>query len=187
MNVPRWFWFFLAIFEIAFGGLIFMATRSYYLNAAESPQSMTPAIPLPSPAAGNPGLSIGPALNADSIRSPEELSELADQHFSNGQYEAAVLLYEQLLPLDQTNVDLLNNLAITLHYIGRSDEALDRAAQGIAIDPSHQRIWLTSGFILSQTGQSDEALISLRNAIAINPVGDIADSARRMIAEIEGQ
>lgn len=180
MNVPRVFWIALAVFEIAFGTAIFVVTRSYYRDQVPT---ATPASfdvrSLDFPASNLSASRIDP----DRPRSPQEVAELADAHFANRQYSAALGLYEQLLGQDPANVDLLNNLALTLHYIGRSDEALNRLEEGIALDGAHQRIRLTHGFVLNQVGRSTEAVDALNAAIQLNESSEIADSARRMLAE----
>jgi tetratricopeptide (TPR) repeat protein len=182
LNVPKVVWVALAIFEVAFGIAIFMVTRSYY---KDQDQSVPPAVfGAQSLSLTGSGVGLAPPIDIEQPRTPEELALLADSHFSNRQYEAAAALYEQLLTQDRTNVDLLNNLALTLHYTGRADEALRRIEEGVAADPNHQRIRLTQGFVLSQVGRSAEAVSALNLAIELNGASEIADSARRMLSDI---
>ena len=185
MNVPKLFWVFLAVFEVAFGSLIFLVTRSYYRDHSLDPVSVSQnaSSPLEFPAAGPP-IQAAPAIDLSIGRTPEELARLADEHFENRQYDAAATLYENLLEQDRGNVDLLNNLAITVHYLGRSEEALGLINEGIVTDPAHQRIWLTRGFILSQTGRAEAAASALNTAVEIDPASAIADSARTMLSEL---
>jgi Flp pilus assembly protein TadD len=186
LNVPKIFWIALAVFEVAFGTAIFMVTRSYYRD--QNPTEPLPSVDIRSlDPAGSSAVTAIASADVQSPRTPDEIAQLADSHFANRQYEAAAVLYEQLLEQDRANADLLNNLALTLHYIGRSEEALRRIDEGIAIDPDHQRIRLTQGFVLSQMGRSAEAVTSLNTAIELGSANEIADSARRMLAEIAVQ
>jgi len=187
MHVPKIFWVFLALFEIVFGSLIFIVTRSYYRDQSVSlPTALQESTALSMPGSAS-SLPSGPAIDLSAPRTPEEIARLADEHFTNRQYEAAAVLYQQLVQQDPNNVDLLNNLAITLHYVGRSDEALELVNDGVLADPNHQRIWLTRGFILSQTGRSGEAVSALEKVVELDATTPIADSARKMLSEIGGQ
>lgn len=187
MNVPKVFWVFLALFEIAFGGLVFIVTKSYYQDQNVGMPVIGQESRLPGLGDASPQSLSAPAIDLSAARSPEEIARLADEHFTNHQYDAAAMLYEQLLEQDPGNVDLLNNLAITLHYVGRSDEALGLVDKGVLADPNHQRIWLTRGFILSQTGSQDQAISALNKAVELNATTPIADSARKMLSEIEAE
>ncbi len=185
MNIPKVFWVALAIFEIAFGTAIFMVTRSYYKDQGQADSRSSDV--MPSSGVAGRVLSVAPPVDLEQPRTPDELARLADTHFSNRQYEAAVVLYEQLLGQDPTNIDLMNNLALTLHYVGRSDEALRLIGQGVALDTAHQRIRLTHGFILGQVGRTAEAVGALNEAIAVDQTSELADSARRMLADMAAQ
>ncbi|MGW8368799.1 MAG: tetratricopeptide repeat protein [Gammaproteobacteria bacterium] len=85
------------------------------------------------------------------------------------------------MSFDPNNVEVYNNLGITLHYIGRSDEALRRLDQGVAIDPTHQRIWLTLGYVNSQLGNAEQARTALTKAVQMDPDNDIGQSAAKML------
>ena len=87
---------------------------------------------------------------------------------------------------DPQNVDTLNNLGLTLHYIGRSDEALSRLNEGTAADPGYQRIWLTLGFVNSSVGNSEAARDALTKAVELNPDNDVGRSAAGMLAQLSG-
>lgn len=182
MNVPKIFWVALAVFQIAFGSLVFLVTRSYYIDQG-APFVASPDFS-PDAIGGTALTSQQPAVDLDAPRSVEEIAQLADQHFSARQYEAAAALYEQLVASDRSNVDLLNNLAITLHYVGRSEEALALIDEGIALNSDHQRIWLTRGFIMSELGDKEAATAALTTAIAIDDASEIGESARRMLSDI---
>jgi Flp pilus assembly protein TadD len=96
----------------------------------------------------------------------------------------AAELYERLLVLGPNNVETYNNLGITLHYIGRSNEALRRLNEGVAIDPAHQRIWLTLGFVNSQLGNTEQARAALNTAADLNAANEIGKSAIKMLADL---
>jgi tetratricopeptide (TPR) repeat protein len=79
-------------------------------------------------------------FNQSSVEDPVEVTRQANEYFANKQYYKAADLYERLLVFGPNNVDTYNNLGITLHYLGKSSEAILRLNEGVAIDPTHQRI-----------------------------------------------
>ena len=96
----------------------------------------------------------------------------------------AASLYGQLLLIDPSNVDTHNNLGITLHYLGRSAEALDRLNEGALLDPGYQRIWLTLGFVNQQVGNIEEARAALTTAAEMGTDSAVGKSAERMLGEL---
>jgi Flp pilus assembly protein TadD len=120
-----------------------------------------------------------PALN-----DPAEISRRANEMFSNRQYEGAAELYEQLLAFSPNDAEIYNNLGLTLFYIGRTDEALRRLNEGVAVDAGHQRIWLTLGYVNSQLGNSAEARTALTNAMERGSDEKIRQAATQMLSEL---
>jgi tetratricopeptide (TPR) repeat protein len=110
-----------------------------------------------------------------------ELSRQADVYFSNRQYAQAAEMYERLLAFDPNNAEIYNNLGLTLHYLGRSAEALQRLDEGVAVDPDNQRIWLTTGYVNSELGKIDQARGALANATLIGDNESIRQSAQQML------
>ena len=172
------FWISMLVFQVVFGLSVFAVTRNYYAVAPE----------LESPGQFS---SVKPAL-LESIftdvpipNDPVEISRQANERFASRQYVQAAALYETLLALDPDNVDTLNNLGLTLHYVGRSDEARQRLNEGAALDPTYQRIWLTLGFVNSTLGNVADARAALNTAVDIDPDNDVGKSASRMLKELQ--
>lgn len=180
------FWVSMAIFQVAFGFTVFALTREHYVQAVAN--NRPAAVPRPAMTAqprGMPQSDLARFATATAIQptsnDPVLISRQADEFFSNQQYSNAAELYERLLSFDPNNVEVYNNLGITLHYIGRSDEALRRLDQGVAIDPTHQRIWLTLGYVNSQLGNAEQARTALTKAVQMDPDNDIGQSAAKML------
>lgn len=183
------FWLSIAMFQIVFGLVIFAVTRDYYrpepLERRAHPATMSPS------ASSWQGITetdisrLAPGVFGESsAEDPIEISRRANQFFSNRQYEQAARSYEQLLAFDAENVEILNNLGLTLHYIGRSDEALRRLNDGVATSPDNQRIWLTLGYVNSQLGNVDAAREALTKATTIGNNESIRQSAMNMLEEL---
>ena len=185
------FWVLMAVFQVFFGFAVFAITRDYY-QQKPAPVRAHPATisPSASPWQGitTTDLSrLAPGVVDESISdNPAELSRQANAFFSRQQYQQAARLYERMLAIDPNNVEVLNNLGLTLHYLGRSDEALRRLNDGVALDSSHQRIWLTLGYVNSQRGNVEQARTALTKATEIGSDESIRQSAQRMLQELAG-
>lgn len=181
----------MAVFQLVFGLLVFMVTREYYrVDAGSTPQQAT-AIRQPAHKPSDPFSSINPALLGSIIsespapQDPVEILRQANQQFANKQYFTAANLYEQLLALDPNSANTLNNLGLTLYYLGRSDEALQRLDEGIAAEPTYQRIWLTLGFVNSDLGNIESARTALATAAEIDPGSSVGRSAATMLEKLQ--
>jgi len=198
------FWIAMAVFQVAFGLAIFALTRQYYIEETgvqtRSPQAAGSSRPMSGTAgstASKPweawrdsGMQATPTpfssltLGQGPIDDPEAVSNQADEYFSNGQYDLAAVLYEQLLTSGWNNVNTYNSLGITLHYLGRSAEALRVLNDGVAADASYPRIWLTLGFVNAQVGNLQESRTALEKAIQLDPGGDIGRAATDMLGKL---
>lgn len=181
------FWISLAAFQIVFGLAVFAVTRQHYI-ADQAPVSTAPSLTneaitrrsdnITEADLAKFNLSVPAQSPPDD---PIEISRQANEFFANAQYEQAANLYEKLLAFDPNHAETYNNLGLTLHYLGRSAEALQKLNDGIAADPTHQRIWLTFGFVNSQTGNMDEARSALSTAMQVGTDEAISKSAAEML------
>ena len=189
-NTPK-FWILFAVFQLAFGLAIFAITRQAYLPDSTVTKEAPAALGQPSLewtdriSEINPALAISTTSNQVALSDPVEISRQADQYFANQQYAVAAGLYEKLVEIAPNNVDALNNLGITLHYLGRSGEALDWLRAGVTLEPANQRIWLTLGYVNSQLGNIDEARTALSTAAELGTATDVGQSAKRMLEDLQ--
>ena len=181
------FLFNLLLFQVAFGLTVFAITRHYYTQD-EAPVST-------SQGAKSQAIGEWPKSNMESdleqlissfpgqsmSNDPTIISAQADEHFVNQQFDRAADLYQQLLDIDPQNVDTYNNLGITLHYLGRSTEALGILNEGVVVDPNYQRIWLTLGFVSSQAGNNIQARSALTKAVQLGADTEVGQSAEEML------
>jgi len=112
---------------------------------------------------------------------PEALSRDADRHFKEGLFQQAAAEYAHVLEQAPGNVDVYNNLGLTLHYVGRSEEAVEILEKGIAVDATHQRIWLTLGFVQSGLGDVAAARRSLSKAAELDADSRVGQEAKRLL------
>jgi len=180
------FWLLMAVFQVAFGLAVFAITRHFYIEDDAARVSPGPGHPTedawPEPSAESDLENLISNFPGNSrTDDPVEISRQADEYFSKQQYEKAADSYRKLLKFDPENADTYNNLGITLHYIGRSVEALQVLNEGVTVDPSYQRIWLTLGFVNSQVGNTVEARKALATAVNMGADTEVGQSATQML------
>ena len=190
MNRKAKFWISMTVFQVLFGLVVFSITREYYVHDAANvsvDQSTTDSSTLVWPE-GTTETDItrlsSPASSGSTVEDPVEISRQADVFFVNKQYDRAAELYERLLAFSPNNAEIHNNLGLTLHYLGRSTEALRWLNDGVAVDPSNQRIWLTLGFVSSQVGHTEQARVALTTATQIGTDESIRQSAIEMLEKL---
>ena len=190
-------WLLLLAFQLAYGAVVSLVTRAYHPCEQPAPvaQSRAPApataVRPDSPAAESlrrfgllpePGTSGAPAASP-AASTLEGLLDLGNSYFTAGQYQAAASTYSQALGLDPSSAEVRNNLGITLHYLGRSAEALVTLREGVAKDPAHQRSWLTIGFVSLQLGDTARAREALQKAVALGPDSAVGKEAQRLLGQ----
>jgi Flp pilus assembly protein TadD len=180
------FWVVVITFQIIYGFSVFTLTRAHYKQDVERDDAQAVSVnqatgQWPEPTSDN-GLEqlISMVPGQAASMDPVVLAAQADEHYVNRRYAQAADIYEQLVNSGSGSVDLYNNLGITLHYLGRSEEAIQRLNEGVELDPTYQRIWLTLGFVTSQLGQSTQALTALNEAIRLGPNTEVGQSATEM-------
>jgi len=181
------FWISFAVFQVVFGLAVFAITRDYYIQDVEKVSAHPPTIGQSTPVWPN-GITetqiarlSSPAPSEPTIQDPIEISRRANDYFANRQYDRAAEMYEQLLAFSPNDAEIYNNLGLTLHYLGRSTEALGKLNEGVAADPEHQRIWLTLGYVNSQLGNTEQARTALTTATQIGTDESIRQSAMKML------
>ena len=181
------FWILMVLFQAAFGLAVFAATRQYYVHDAQKAttremmtEQASAAWPERAPDTGLEQL-ISTYSSQPINQDPLVTLSQADEFFSNGQYGKAAELYEQLLASGSGDANTYNNLGLTLHYLGRSEEALLVLNEGVALDSSYQRIWLTLGYVNSQLGNAAQARMALTTAVQMGVDSDVGQSAMKML------
>lgn len=181
------FWIATTAFQVVFGLAVFGITRQYYMDdsdaiSAEPTVTGEPSIIWADPSTEPSPAQLGSSTSGQPIaEDPAQISRQASEAFANQQYNQAAQLYEQLLALNPDDVNTYNNLGITLHYLGRSAEALRRLDEGVALDPTYQRIWLTLGFVKSQLDDIEQARAALTTAAQMGTANEVGQSALRML------
>jgi Flp pilus assembly protein TadD len=190
MNRSAKFWVLMAAFQLAFGLAVFALTRQYYIDSATTAAPSSTVMPgsvttwPDSDTAADLARLGSLASGQQTVEDPFEVARQANEYFANKQYERAAERYERLLVLGPNNVDTYNNLGLTLHYLGRSGEALSRLNQGVTLEPAHQRSWLTLGFVNSQLGNFEQARSALTKAVQINSGNEVGQSALAMLEDL---
>jgi Flp pilus assembly protein TadD len=176
-------WLLFAVFLFFYGFTIFAVTRDYYVR-----QIARPVAPGSSPhgmaAQTTPGSQLPPASaipQAVTESNPDLLASQADDLFAQRRFAEAVPLYRRLLELNPDDVETYNDLGLALHYLGDSKGALTQLRAGTVKDPSHQRIWLTLGFVTLQSGDAAAARAALEQARDLGAENQVGAEAVRLL------
>ncbi|GMR04405.1 MAG: hypothetical protein BMS9Abin23_0302 [Thermodesulfobacteriota bacterium] len=114
------------------------------------------------------------------------IQTLADTYFSTKRFDDAIKLYKQLSVINPGDVDLNNEIGLSLYYKGQSEEALKYIDEGIKKNPYHQRIWLTRGFILAYgVGDLKEAAKAWEKARVLDPASNVGKAAADYLVQIK--
>jgi tetratricopeptide (TPR) repeat protein len=184
------FWISMTVLQIVFALAVFAITRQYYVRDSEDVSTGLTMIREPSIISldrtrqPDPLPAESPVSSRPAGGDPVEISRQADMFFAGMQYDRAADLYEQLLAFDPNNVNTYNNLGLTLHYLGKSTEALRKLNEGVAVDPTYQRIRLTLGFVNASLGNIEQARTALTAAAQMDANNEIGQSATKMLADL---
>ena len=184
------FWVLMTVFQVAFGLTVFAITRQYYIHDQDQVSANASAMAQPAPewperdSESELEQLISTYPGQQTIEDPAMVLRRADEFYTNGQYDKAADLYQQLLASGSRDVNTYNNLGITLYNLGRSDEALRILNEGVAVDSSYQRIWLTLGFINSQVGNTGQARLALTTAVQMGADTEVGRSAQEMLGNL---
>jgi tetratricopeptide (TPR) repeat protein len=175
-------WVAVIAMQTLFGASVFILTKAHYSRLAASPPDTAAAA-----AVGATARPTAPAIPAASFVSndPALLRNQAAQQFQNQDYAGAVASYERLIALEPDDADLLNNLGLVLHYVNRSEDAIDRLQQALALNDRHQRSWLTLGFVRKDLGQTKTARAAFERVLQIDNQSTMATEARRMLDSLD--
>ncbi len=190
MKRDKKFWTLLAVFQVFFGLAVFAVTRDYYLEDVDTTRRHALSAAPSSPAwsrgmtASDVSRLSSPGLVDTPLSDPVQIYRQAEEFFASRQYAQAAQLYEQLLDFSPNDAEIYNNLGLTLFYLGRPDESLRQLKEGVAVDPGHQRIWLTLGYVNSQLGNAEAARAALTNATERGDNASIREAAEKMLAEL---
>ncbi|MDJ0806077.1 MAG: tetratricopeptide repeat protein [Gammaproteobacteria bacterium] len=115
---------------------------------------------------------------------PMVVDQQANEAFQSADYVRAAELYQRVIELAPHKVEPYNNLGLTLHYLGRSSEALTVLKRGSELDPRFQRIWLTLGFVQSGVGNVEEARLALQRAVDLGVDTPPGRNARELLDKL---
>jgi tetratricopeptide (TPR) repeat protein len=95
----------------------------------------------------------------------------ANANFQRGNYSAARELYEKALPelAEDSKPAVIRAIAQTLVQDGKTDEALARINQVLALAPEDSAMLKLKAGVLGQQGKTEEALGVLSKLIEVNP------------------
>lgn len=113
-------------------------------------------------------------------------AEVGNIYFDQHKFVDAIEYYKKAIDGDSHDINSYNDIGLSYHYIGRSDEGLKYIEEGIKKNPSYQRIWLSKGFVLAIKGNVAEARKAWEKAYSLDPNSDIGKSAASFLEQYKG-
>ena len=111
-----------------------------------------------------------------------ELQRQANAHRTEGSYEQAKTLYEQVLTEDPGNADAWWGLGHTVMNQGEFEAATEHFGQAVQIAPQNQRFLYDFAMLHTMLGQYEEARPLFERVVALDPTAKEAAGARQQLA-----
>jgi len=107
-------------------------------------------------------------------RNPGDLPYLdANTLFEDGEYERALVKYDEALGIDANHLFALRGRARTLMQLGRSAEALDAYNTAIAMAPEFGATYANRGILHDRMGRYEKAIADYEKSLELDP--ELAD------------
>ncbi|WP_316976195.1 tetratricopeptide repeat protein [Shumkonia mesophila] len=87
----------------------------------------------------------------------------------HGETEVVVAALEQAIRAEPTNVTILYNLGLMLHWLGRLTDAVTYYRQAVAVDPSNANAWSGLAEVSLWSGRLEESMASHLRATELAP------------------
>lgn len=113
-------------------------------------------------------------------------AEVGNIYFDQHKFVDAIEYYKKAIDSDSQDVTSYNDIGLSYHYLGKSDEGLKYIEEGIKKNPTYQRIWLSKGFILAIIGNIADARSAWEKAYSLDPNTDIGRSAASFLEQYKG-
>lgn len=92
-----------------------------------------------------------------------------DASYKNGDYDAAIVAYDQAIRIKPDFREALYNKGIALRRLGQYEAAIAAYDQALAIKPNDHKALYNKGVALDELGQYDEAVAVFDQALALKP------------------
>ncbi len=142
-------------------------------RTAAAPQADDPAMTYWSPIVSCPPslmpTSPGPDRETHRLELAMVFFELGKLRQRQGDDRASILLFELATELKPDYAQAFNNIALSLHRIGRRDLALDMIERAVALDPSFIVALRNQGQMLLEQRRPEEACAVFERWVAIEP------------------
>jgi tetratricopeptide (TPR) repeat protein len=125
--------------------------------------------------------------NADASNAAVRV-ELGNMYLDADRPDLAIQWYQAALKINANDVDVSTDLAVSLYYANRVDEALTQIDRSLAIDPKHLKTLLNRGIMLA-FGKNDleAAAATWQRVIEIAPDSQEARRAKQGLDGIASQ
>jgi tetratricopeptide (TPR) repeat protein len=109
-------------------------------------------------------------LSAQNPKSADYRTQIGNIYYDRGQYDKAVVYYQQSLDLHPRNPNVETDLAACFHYLGQDDKALDILNKVLEYSPDFAEAMFNKGIVLI-SGKKDVkgGILVWENLLRSNP------------------
>ena len=128
------------------------------------------------------------ALEASVQANPQDvraLISLGDTYLELRDGARALPVFERAERIAPGDAHVQTDLGTLYQEMGRHDAALEKFNKALTLDPTHASVLLNIAAIHQHQGNRDKARGAIQALLAGNPDPQLANSARRMLAQIE--
>jgi len=104
----------------------------------------------------------------------DEMLETADERRINGDYEAAIAVYKEVLEIHGDCAAARHGLGLALVYTGMFDEGLEELKKAVELEPEQAKYELDLGKTYMMLGMFEEGKASMTRVLELDPENDEA-------------
>jgi predicted O-linked N-acetylglucosamine transferase (SPINDLY family) len=112
---------------------------------------------------------ISQAISVSATGNVAMYNNLANALGEHGDFDAAIVQYQQALALQPDYAEARNNLGVVFNNLGRFDEAIDCYQQALASAPDYAQAYFNIGVVYQEQEQYALAMRHYERAIALKP------------------
>jgi Tfp pilus assembly protein PilF len=131
-----------------------------------------------------------PSADADFInqlpKDYESLVHMGNQIYDQGNFTMAAEIYRRALEIDGSSPDVRTDYGACLNAMGLPQRAVDQFTIVVREHPTHRISHFNLGIVYRNMNRTDSAKYFWEKFLELEPTGEMADAARRYIAQMEG-
>ncbi|NOY05696.1 MAG: tetratricopeptide repeat protein [Chlorobi bacterium] len=116
---------------------------------------------------------------------PDAVLHYANKLFDTGMFQQAIEMYQKYLVDRPEDSNARIDMGVCYFQLGQFEQAKDVMEEALKYDPKHQKGHYNLGIVNIRLGDTAKAREWFRKTIEINPDADVANMARKQLAELD--